>query len=32
VRDTTDAALFLAAAGFVTGITVEVDGGSAHGR
>jgi NAD(P)-dependent dehydrogenase (short-subunit alcohol dehydrogenase family) len=32
VRDTTDAALFLARAGFVTGTVLEVDGGYAHGR
>jgi NAD(P)-dependent dehydrogenase (short-subunit alcohol dehydrogenase family) len=32
VRDTTEAALFLATAGFVTGIVLEVDGGYAHGR
>ena len=32
VRDTSDAALFLATAGFVTGIVLEVDGGYAHGR
>jgi NAD(P)-dependent dehydrogenase (short-subunit alcohol dehydrogenase family) len=32
VRDTSDAALFLARAGFVTGIVLEVDGGYAHGR
>jgi NAD(P)-dependent dehydrogenase (short-subunit alcohol dehydrogenase family) len=32
VRDTSDAALFLAGAGFVTGSTLAVDGGYAHGR
>jgi NAD(P)-dependent dehydrogenase (short-subunit alcohol dehydrogenase family) len=32
VRDTTDAALYLARAGFVTGTVLEVDGGYAHGR
>jgi NAD(P)-dependent dehydrogenase (short-subunit alcohol dehydrogenase family) len=32
VRDTTEAALFLATAGFVSGIVLEVDGGYAHGR
>ncbi|WP_437732670.1 SDR family NAD(P)-dependent oxidoreductase [Sorangium sp. So ce1335] len=32
VRDTTDAALYLARAGFVTGTTLDVDGGYAHGR
>jgi NAD(P)-dependent dehydrogenase (short-subunit alcohol dehydrogenase family) len=32
VNDTTDAALFLATAGYVTGVTLEVDGGYAHGR
>jgi NAD(P)-dependent dehydrogenase (short-subunit alcohol dehydrogenase family) len=32
VRDTTDAALFLARAGFVTGTTLDVDGGYSHGR
>lgn len=32
VRDTSDAALFLARAGFVTGVTLEVDGGYSHGR
>jgi NAD(P)-dependent dehydrogenase (short-subunit alcohol dehydrogenase family) len=32
VADTTDAALFLAKAGFVTGTTLVVDGGYAHGR
>jgi NAD(P)-dependent dehydrogenase (short-subunit alcohol dehydrogenase family) len=32
VRDTTDAALFLATAGFVTGTTLAVDGGYSHGR
>ena len=32
VRDTSDAALFLASAGFVTGTVLEVDGGYAHGR
>jgi NAD(P)-dependent dehydrogenase (short-subunit alcohol dehydrogenase family) len=32
VRDTSDAALFLARSGFVTGIVLEVDGGYAHGR
>ena len=32
VRDTSDAALFLATAGFVTGTVLEVDGGYAHGR
>jgi NAD(P)-dependent dehydrogenase (short-subunit alcohol dehydrogenase family) len=32
VRDTSDAALFLATAGFVTGTTLDVDGGYAHGR
>ena len=32
VTDTSDAALFLARAGFVTGTTLEVDGGYAHGR
>ena len=32
VRDTSDAALFLARAAFVTGATLEVDGGYSHGR
>ncbi|MGK3999396.1 SDR family NAD(P)-dependent oxidoreductase [Sorangium sp. So ce1024] len=32
VRDTTDAALYLARAGFVTGTTLDVDGGYSHGR
>jgi NAD(P)-dependent dehydrogenase (short-subunit alcohol dehydrogenase family) len=32
VRDTSDAALFLARADFVTGTTLEVDGGYSHGR
>jgi NAD(P)-dependent dehydrogenase (short-subunit alcohol dehydrogenase family) len=32
VRDTSDAALFLAGAGFVTGTTLDVDGGYSHGR
>jgi NAD(P)-dependent dehydrogenase (short-subunit alcohol dehydrogenase family) len=32
VRDTSDAALFLATARFVTGTVLEVDGGYAHGR
>jgi NAD(P)-dependent dehydrogenase (short-subunit alcohol dehydrogenase family) len=32
VREISDAALFLARAGFVTGIVLEVDGGYAHGR
>jgi len=32
VGDTTDAALYLARAGFVTGTTLDVDGGYAHGR
>jgi NAD(P)-dependent dehydrogenase (short-subunit alcohol dehydrogenase family) len=32
VRDTSDAALFLARAGFVTGTTLDVDGGYSHGR
>jgi NAD(P)-dependent dehydrogenase (short-subunit alcohol dehydrogenase family) len=32
VRDTSEAALFLATAPFVTGTTLEVDGGYAHGR
>jgi NAD(P)-dependent dehydrogenase (short-subunit alcohol dehydrogenase family) len=32
VRDTSDAALFLATAGFVTGTVLEVDGGYSHGR
>jgi len=32
VSDTSDAALFLANAGFVTGTVLEVDGGYAHGR
>ncbi len=32
VQDTSDAALFLARAGFVTGTTLDVDGGYAHGR
>lgn len=32
VHDTSDAALFLATAGFVTGVVLEVDGGYAHGR
>lgn len=32
VADTTDAALFLARAGFVTGTTLDVDGGYSHGR
>ena len=32
VQDTSDAALFLARSGFVTGTLLEVDGGYAHGR
>jgi NAD(P)-dependent dehydrogenase (short-subunit alcohol dehydrogenase family) len=32
VNDTTDAAIFLARAGFVTGATLDVDGGYSHGR
>jgi NAD(P)-dependent dehydrogenase (short-subunit alcohol dehydrogenase family) len=32
VRDTSDAALFLATADFVTGTTLDVDGGYSHGR
>jgi NAD(P)-dependent dehydrogenase (short-subunit alcohol dehydrogenase family) len=32
VRDTSDAALFLARASFVTGTTLDVDGGYSHGR
>ena len=32
VRDTSDAALYLARAAFVTGTTLEVDGGYSHGR
>ena len=32
VRDTSDAVLYLATAGFVSGVTLEVDGGYAHGR
>ena len=32
VDDTTQAALYLARAGFVTGATLAVDGGYAHGR
>ena len=32
VRDTSDAALFLARADFVTGTTLDVDGGYSHGR
>lgn len=32
VRDTSDAALFLARAGFVTGTTLDVDGGYSHAR
>jgi NAD(P)-dependent dehydrogenase (short-subunit alcohol dehydrogenase family) len=32
VRDTSDAALFLAQADFVTGTTLDVDGGYSHGR
>lgn len=32
VQDTSEAALFLARAGFVTGVTLAVDGGYAHGR
>jgi NAD(P)-dependent dehydrogenase (short-subunit alcohol dehydrogenase family) len=32
VSDTSEAALFLAAAGFVTGITLAVDGGFSHAR
>jgi len=32
VDDTSDAALFLARSGFVTGTVLEVDGGYAHGR
>jgi NAD(P)-dependent dehydrogenase (short-subunit alcohol dehydrogenase family) len=32
VRDTSDAALFLARAGFVSGTTLDVDGGYSHGR
>lgn len=31
-RDTTEAVLYLASAGFVTGTTLEVDGGYSHGR
>ena len=31
-RDTTQAVLYLASAGFVTGTTLEVDGGYSHGR
>lgn len=32
VEDTTDAALYLARAGFVTGLTLDVDGGYSHAR
>jgi NAD(P)-dependent dehydrogenase (short-subunit alcohol dehydrogenase family) len=32
VRDTSDAAMFLATADFVSGTTLEVDGGYSHGR
>jgi NAD(P)-dependent dehydrogenase (short-subunit alcohol dehydrogenase family) len=32
VRDTTDAAMFLATAGFVSGMTLDVDGGYSHAR
>src|SRR5258706_7567293 len=32
VRDTSEAALYLATAGFVTGTTLAVDGGYSHGR
>jgi NAD(P)-dependent dehydrogenase (short-subunit alcohol dehydrogenase family) len=32
VGDTSDAVLFLAASGFITGTVLEVDGGYAHGR
>ena len=32
VQDTSDAVLYLATAGFVTGTTLNVDGGFAHGR
>ena len=32
VRDTSDAALFLATAAFVSGTTLDVDGGYSHGR
>jgi NAD(P)-dependent dehydrogenase (short-subunit alcohol dehydrogenase family) len=32
VQDTSDAALYLARAGFVTGVTLDVDGGYSHGR
>jgi NAD(P)-dependent dehydrogenase (short-subunit alcohol dehydrogenase family) len=32
VRDTSEAALFLARADFVTGVTLDVDGGYSHGR
>src|SRR5262245_6801219 len=32
VEDTSDAALFLARSGFVTGMTPDVDGGYSHGR
>lgn len=32
VQDTSEAALFLARAGFVSGVTLAVDGGYAHGR
>jgi NAD(P)-dependent dehydrogenase (short-subunit alcohol dehydrogenase family) len=32
VEDTSQAALYLATAGFVTGTTLFVDGGYAHGR
>jgi NAD(P)-dependent dehydrogenase (short-subunit alcohol dehydrogenase family) len=32
VQDTSDAALFLSRAGFVTGVTLDVDGGYAHAR
>jgi NAD(P)-dependent dehydrogenase (short-subunit alcohol dehydrogenase family) len=32
VSDTSEAALFLATAGFVTGVTLDVDGGYSHGR
>jgi NAD(P)-dependent dehydrogenase (short-subunit alcohol dehydrogenase family) len=32
VEETSDAALFLASAGFVTGTLLEVDGGYVHAR
>jgi NAD(P)-dependent dehydrogenase (short-subunit alcohol dehydrogenase family) len=32
VRDTSDAALFLVRTPFVTGATLDVDGGYSHGR